>query len=67
MQTSASFQPIAKETIIATIKVDEHDKITPSVAPESAARWVDSVERNDVKAPVELSSLSKYAMSCRRK
>ncbi len=53
MQTRASFQPIASATTIAMINVLLHEISVPSVAPEMDARWVVSVDRNEVRAPVE--------------
>jgi hypothetical protein len=65
MQTRASFQPKEREMTMAAIRVVEVIRIVPRVVPLMPERCFVSVERKEVRAPVEFSSLSKKLMSWR--
>ena len=54
---------MAMDTAVAAIRVVQTKSSVPSVAPLMPARCVVSVERKEVRAPAEFSSLSKNAMS----
>jgi len=63
MQTSASFQRIAREMAHAATRVMDAMRSVPRVDPLRPERWVVSVERKEVRAPDLLSSLSKKVIS----
>ena len=56
IQTSASFQPRAKESMKPAMSVVKTLRMVPRVAPDRPAAWVVSVDKKLVSAPALFSS-----------